>query len=286
LTVPVSILIPTLGRPRQLSGCLDSVAACSSLAAEVVVADQSEDEDVARVVTQHAAVGARRLRVEGRGISLAMNAGLRACEHDTVLVTHDDCVVDSSWVGEAWRLAQLDPEAIVTGRVLPGRDGGHVPSTTDYPHAHDYSGGLSISALFPNNMVLNRRAVLAFGGFDERLRVAAEDNDLCYRWLKAGRRLRYEPTLLVWHRDWRSPAELERLYRGYYREQGRFYAKHLRAGDLALLRFVLSDVYRGGRGYASGIVRRRSAVADARPRLLRGLLPGLVGGWRQFRRGA
>ena len=70
----------------------------------------------------------------------------------------------------------------------------------------DYTGSITSGVLFPANMVFSRDALSEFGGFDERagLMLAAEDNDLCYRWLVDGRSLRYEPELVVWHHDWRS----------------------------------------------------------------------------------
>ena len=79
-----------------------------------------------------------------------------------------------------------------------------------------------------------RRGAVLEGGFDELFgpAEAAEDNEFCYRWLRSGGSLRYEPSLVVWHHDWRSPRELERLYVRYARGQGFFYAKHLRRGDL------------------------------------------------------
>jgi GT2 family glycosyltransferase len=277
----VSVLIPTIGRPNLLARCLDSIVACAPSAAEIVVADQSEGHATERLVLRYVGLGGRHVPVQGRGMSLALNVGLRACAYDIVLVTNDDCTVDLAWVGEGSRLMAADPEAIVTGRVLPGAGGRHVPSTIDYPHPHDFSGGVAVTGIFPGNMVLNRHAVLGLGGFDERL-TAAEDNDLCYRWLKAGNHLRYEPSLVVWHHDWRSPAQLRQLYRRYSREQGRFYAKHLRAGDTGVLRFLVNDLYRGVRGQLGAIVKRRPSWADARPRVCRTLLPGLVGGWRKF----
>jgi GT2 family glycosyltransferase len=140
--------------------------------------------------------------------------------------------------------------------------------------------------LFPNNMLLPRAHVLELGGFDERFgpEEAAEDNEFCYRWLKAGNELRYEPSLMVNHHDWRSPEELERLYVRYARGEGFFYAKHLRRGDLRMLTFVVRDLYRALRGLASAVVKRREAWTDPRRGILRGLPGGLVAGWRTYRR--
>ena len=122
-------------------------------------------------------------------------------------------------------------------------------------------------------MVLPRAAVLELGGFDERFgpEEAAEDNEFCYRWLKAGRRLRYEPALVVEHHDWRSPDELERLYVRYARGEGFFYAKHLRRGrppDAALRRVATSSGRL--RGSRRGVVKGREPWTDSPPRDPRG----------------
>jgi GT2 family glycosyltransferase len=130
-------------------------------------------------------------------------------------------------------------------------------------------------------MVVRRDELLAFGGFDERrgLRLAAEDNDLCYRWLAAGRSLRYEPSLVVWHHDWRTPDQLIATHATYARGQGAFYAKHLVARDWRILRLLAWDLRRGVT--APLTARRRGTPRWAEPYcemnlpLLRGLVAAL-----------
>jgi hypothetical protein len=92
-----------------------------------------------------------------------------------------------------------------------------------------------------------------------------------------------KPELLIWHHAWRTPAQLRHHFRGYARGQGIFYAKHLRAGDLTVTRFLARDVYRASRGAAALVVRGRDEWPDARLALIRGVPTGLVAGWRAFR---
>jgi GT2 family glycosyltransferase len=150
-----------------------------------------------------------------------------------------------------------------------------VPAIKDDPAPLDYTGRSDYNALYTNNAVMSRSAVLEFGGFDERFETA-EDNDLCYRWLTAGRTLRYEPRLVVWHHDWRTPEEMMRLYEAYGRGAGRFYAKHLRGGDLRMLRFLARDVYM----HLRALTRRGAcdARAEAGRREARGVFRGLPAG--------
>jgi GT2 family glycosyltransferase len=279
----ISVVIPTIGRTESLRACLESLAQCDPRAAEVLVVDQSGGDAISTLVAEFESVGARVIRSDQRGISVGMNLALREARHDLVLGTHDDCTVDRSWVGTGWRLMAGDPEKLVSGRVLPYGDPRATPSTKDRLFRHDFTGELVNGVLYPNNMALYRPMVVAFGGFDERFDVAAEDNDLCYRWLRAGHRLHYEPELLVWHHDIRSHEELERLYVGYGQAQGKLYAKHLRRGDLRMLYFIAQDVSRGLRGMAVRALLRRPRWADERPGILRGVPGGLVTGWRLFR---
>jgi GT2 family glycosyltransferase len=286
-TTPLTVVIPTIGRAEPLRRCLASLAACGPRADEVLVVDQSGDPAVAAVVGEHEASGMRLVPCEGRGVSLGRNVGLRAARHEIVCITDDDCTVPADWVGTAHRLAERHPGAIVTGRVLPVGDPRAVPSTKADPVPKDLSAERRGGWLFPNNVVLPRDAVLEIGAFDERFgpEEAAEDNEFCYRWLKGGGRLVYEPELVVEHHDWRSPSELERLYVRYARGEGFFYAKHLRAGDLRMLRFIGRDLVWAARGVLSGVVKRRPRWTDHRRGILRGMPRGLRDGWRVYGRG-
>jgi O-antigen biosynthesis protein len=283
--VEASVLVPTVGRLDLLERCLRSVLACDPRPSEVVVVDQSGADGVAALVSRLGGGRVRRVPCDGRGTARAMNVGLDAVAHDTVLVTHDDCTVDPGWVGVGARLAASAPGAILTGRVLPPDGSAYVPSTKADPRPRDYTGTVTSGVLYPANMVASRAALQEIGGFDERpgLLVAA-DNDLCYRWLVAGRPFRYEPELVVSHHDWRTPAQLVRTHVAYARGQGAFYAKHLHAGDRRVLALLRWDLRHGLRSTVMGVVRRTPRWQDPYREMVWSLLRGLVAGWVEARR--
>jgi len=264
--VPVSVVIPTVGRPELVAQALDSLGRCDPRAAEVLVVDQSVDGSVAEVVQRFSHVGARLVSLEPPNLSRARNLGLAEAAEDFVLFIDDDCTVHESWAETGWRLLDADPDRIVTGRVLG--TSANVPSVREDDERHDYTGELRCEVLYPNNMAARRTALLEFGGFDERFQGAGEDLDLCYRWLRAGRSLWFEPELVVWHHDWRSPPELSRLYERYWREQARFYGKHLRRGDVRVVRFVVRDAAYGLLYLVRAAGRREPLAAPARRLLL------------------
>ena len=285
-TLPVSVVVCTVERPALLEECLRSLAACRPRAAEIVVVDQGHDRQSARAVQSYTDAGARRVPSPTTGVGAARNAGLQAATHEIVLLTDDDCTVAPDWVARAFAHMSREPVGIVTGRVLAAGDPELVPSTIDLPAAKTYSAGTDAAVLYTGNMAAPRAALLELGGFDARIRPAASDNDLCYRWLKAGRPMSYQPDLVVWHHDWRSPAELAQRYFEYGIGSGMFYAKHIRAGDWSVVRHLRTDVSVGLRGVAASVLgRRRGSGPDYRTGLLRGLPVGLVRGWRVFRPG-
>lgn len=208
-----------------------------------MLVDQS-DGAVEELVATVDIPGLRVVRSSGEGIALAANEGLQAASSATVLMTHDDCAVASDWVGVALRLIEEDPSAIVTGQAVPVGDPEAVPSKKVDPDPQEFDRNSWPWVLFPGNMAVRRTTLLEFGGgFDPRFKFAGEPVDLAYRWLRAGRRLRYRPEMVVWHHDWRAPGELKRTYARYWLYRGQFYAKHLRRGDLRILRFLAAEAY-------------------------------------------
>ncbi len=278
---PVSVVLPTIGRASLVSECLESLAKCEPRADEILVVDSSADGAVADVVASFATIGARVLAEPPRGLGYAFNAGLQEARHEVVLLTNDDCVVDRSWVGVGHTSLGRVADVIVTGRVLPEGDSDAVPSTIADPLRREHSGTPGFF-LYTQSMAVTRSSLLAFGAFDGRISPSAEDNDLSYRWLRAGRTIHYEPDFLVWHRDWRSPDQLSRLYVDYGVGQGLVYAKHLLRRDFRIARFVARDAYAAARGLADRAIRGRRPNGDWRLGLARGLPVGLLRGWREY----
>lgn len=282
---PITVIVPTIGRSELLAGCLRSVLACVEGPAEVVVVDQSHGPEVVEVLATIDDERVRRVVSDAHGTAAAMNTGLAAATHDSVMVTHDDCTVDPSWVQAGRALAHAHPEAIVTGRVLAPDGSPYVPSTKDDPVPHDYTGQVTSGVLYPANMVVDRRHLLDIGGFDERTTMrVAEDNDLCYRWLRDGRPFRYEPSLVVLHHDWRTPEQIVRTHIAYARAHGAFYAKHLHARDRQVLPLLRWDLNQGVRALVRGARHRIPRWQNPYREMVGSLLVGLYDGWREARR--
>jgi GT2 family glycosyltransferase len=200
------------------------------------------------------------------------------------MFTDDDCTVAADWVAVAVAHLSAWPERMVTGRVMPVGDPRSVPTFKSTLRVEDYTNDPARCDPCASNLACMRSEALAVGGFDERILPAMEDWDFGYRWVRAGRPMHYRPELVVWHHDWRSREEMERVWVEYGRGCGRFYAKLLRHGDAMALLFLARDV-RYAAYAALGRLRRGRRWWDRRLGVLRGVVPGLWNGLREELRG-
>lgn len=150
-----------------------------------------------------------------KGPAAARNTGLAACDSDFVAFLDSDVVPRRGWL-EALLGHFCDPAvALVAPRIvgLPQSDNlvaryEAVRSSLDLGLREAPVVPYGTVSYVPSAAIICRRSVVnEVGGFDETLK-CGEDVDLCWRFIEAGARLRYEPIALVAHdhrtqlRDW------------------------------------------------------------------------------------
>ena len=238
----VTVAISTRDRPGALGRCLESLAAGLRRPDEIVVVDQSADQETSRVASRWRDAGLTILyeRNEARGLGVAQNVAFARAQHPIVAVLDDDCVADANWLHVvASRMTdRLDLDG-VTGRVLTLDAVGAqtVPVSTRVSIVRrEFSGrALPWEVGSGNNFTIRREALARVGGCDERLGPGAPaqggvDMDLFHRLLRDGSRILYEPDAIVYHE--RQTREERRARRPMYgRGMGAAIALWHRAGD-------------------------------------------------------
>jgi GT2 family glycosyltransferase len=273
-TLAASVIVPSRGRPQLLVETVDSILAGDELPAEIVVVDQSDAENPA--LATRAAEPGSILRYMWRpkvvGVSAARNEACRLARERVLVFTDDDVFVASDWLRTMVGHVLDDPDALVSGRVLPAerdRPDGFAPSCKESEEPKTYEDRVWDDVLFSNNMAFSREVYDTLGPFDERLGVgapyrAATDNDYGFRALEAGYRVRYVPGAVVYHRAWRPTSALPGLMWNYGVGQGATLTKHASRRDRYTLIRLSVSLLRRLRGALAAIGKDRDqALADA-----------------------
>ncbi len=206
-----AVLVPSYGRPADLTRCLRALAAQRVPPDQVVVVVRAEDAATRAVVASVGDVAVTEVVADHHGQVAALNAGLRAVSCDITAITDDDTAPHADWVSRL-HMHFADPGvAGVGGRdvVLLATDGLHpdVGLVGAYGkiignHHRGVGDARCVDVLKGANMAF-RTAWLRRFGFDKRLRGkgAQVHNDLMIslRVRRAGGRLVYDPAVAVDH---------------------------------------------------------------------------------------
>jgi HAD superfamily hydrolase (TIGR01662 family) len=188
MTVPTTVVVPTVGRP-SLTALLEALGRASGpgLAKVLVVDDRPDAGDLTEFLPGDDALPVRVLRSGGRGPAAARNVGWRHARTEWVSFLDDDVLPDDDWPARlAEDLQGLGSDVAASqGRV-------RVPLPTDRRPTdwERLTAGLADARWITADISYRRNALVRVGGFDERFpRAFREDADLALRVEDDGGRL-------------------------------------------------------------------------------------------------
>jgi len=236
---PVSVVIPTHGRPRRLMRLLSSLGASvsGSVRCEVVIVDDGSDVPVcARQIGEVLAGTAlassvRVVRQVQRGPAAARNAGADAARGEVLVFIDDDCTVEPGWLEELLAMLRARPDALVASRVRNGLPDSLYASVSmsllDVVEAAGARADGSLAFVASAAIACAREGFQAIGGFDTHYpRAAGEDRAFCRAWCASGRRILRAERSLVNHYHALDGAGFWRQQSNYGRGAARYRATH------------------------------------------------------------
>jgi hypothetical protein len=106
----------------------------------------------------------------------------------------------------------------------------------------------------------------------------AEDLDMLYRIVSAGKMIHYDPTVVVLHNHGRkTDDQVKRVLSGYTQGRGAFYCKHILLRDARVARHLFWELRtHAARWLEAGVTTRRAGRVIEEIRLL------VIGAWRYW----
>lgn len=219
---PISVIIPTLGRP-SLARVLEALRDQRDPPAfEIVVAIDGKPPTEFHV---DASVHPRCSRLHTitldthQGVSAARNAAIAQADGEAFGFLDDDVVPQPDWIKTLARHFDGSESAAVTGRICEDGDRSTLAALRriafDNRHSANLRAGQAVDVDYLNggNCGVRARPLREVGGFDPSY-TKSQDRELARRLTHAGHYLRYAPDLVVTHAADYSVAD---LIRGRYR---------------------------------------------------------------------
>ncbi len=254
----VSIVIPNWNGEKLLPTCLESLFKLDHKDIEVIVVDNNSHDDSVRLINKNFPQTKVIKLDENTGFSYAVNQGIKISSGNLICLLNNDTEVQPDWLTNLVDTFSLDSNiGIVTSKLInfynrtlvdaAGDKMNIVGQAKSRGYQEDIKlwdrGGYVFSAT-GGASIYKREVFDNVGLFEETYYMYFEDADLCYRAQKAGFKVYYQPTSIVYHMQRASSNKRKKLLEFLlYRNFVLFYLintpKELFFRRHSLLKFVL-----------------------------------------------
>ena len=276
----ISVVVSTCNRSKDLPRlfeALDHQSASGRIPWELIIVDNRSTDDTAQVIRDLAGrAGFPVVYVfEGRqGKSYGLNAGIEAARGAIIALTDDDGVPAPDWLERLQAHFEAHADVVCVGGRVELYDPADAPMTillSREPRIVDISNFSAFDIpVIGCNMAIRAQPLREVGPYDVSIGPgtragSGEDLDMLYRLVSAEHRVRYDPTVLVYHNHGRRSAEqVAHVWTSYLIGRGAFYCKHAMKSDRTVLRWaywelrwLLKDCFRSGLITSAARVRLR-----------------------------
>jgi glycosyltransferase involved in cell wall biosynthesis len=242
----VSVILCTYNRCRVLATALESVAASQmpeSVDWEVLVIDNNSKDDTREIVEGYRRRYPGRFRyfLESRqGKSHALNTGIRESKGAVLAFMDDDVTVEPTWLLNLTAALENRSWVGAGGRICPPENV-FLPSWIGLEGEQSLAGSLALfdrgssprelaDPPYGTNMAFHRDMFEKYGRFRTDLgpcpgsEIRGEDTEFCLRLMKAGEKLLYTPSAVVFHEVPENRLR-KKYFLNWYFDYGRAYIR-------------------------------------------------------------
>jgi len=201
-----SLIVPTIGRMKEIERLFQSLAAQTYQNFEVIVVDQSGGDDLNKLIANFSGLfPLRHLRLETRGASRARNAGLPLTTGDIIAWPDDDCFYPPDLLAKAQEVFTqcLDWDGLIGN---PVDEEGTVHDRRHIPRQRQLSRIDLLRVGVEYCLFLRKTIIDQVGGFSDVFGPGAGTNwwageatEYELRLLRSGGSLGFSPELRVHH---------------------------------------------------------------------------------------
>lgn len=206
----ISVVIPVFNESANIVSTLDAIYHNTQLPAEVIVADGGSTDDTVALIRKHfpqTTVIHNPQKHAGGG----RNIGIRKAVGDVIAFTDGDCVVAEDWIEQIEKAFRDDPTLDgVGGKVMTAKPRNKVEAywcnlawnlIMNFGDTPYQVKSCTINDTFVTaNCAYKKELLLKLNCFSDWFGNNAEDTDLCWRAVKSGAKLLYDPSVRIWAR--------------------------------------------------------------------------------------
>ncbi len=194
----VSIVIPVYNRASLIGPVIEALLDQTYKPFEIIIVDDGSTDNTERIVSSYQV---KYIYQENRGPAAARNRGFRESGGDIIAFIDSDCIAKKDWLENLIKGFDFAEVGAVAGSYDIANPESLLSRLIHEEIKWRHSGFKRyIRAFGSYNVAIRREVFEKVGGFDETYRTASgEDNDLSYRILKAGYKIRFMPDALVAH---------------------------------------------------------------------------------------
>jgi GT2 family glycosyltransferase len=227
----VSVVVPAYNAAATLGACLDSLAQLNYPDYETIVADDGSTDASGEIAER---TGVRTLRLEHRGLGAARNAALEAAAGRYAAFIDADACADRDWLYHLVETITRREAAAAGGPNFPPPPASGLAAALAAAPGQPRevrAGDDTLAQLCGCNMIVDKAAAGALGGFDPMFTAAGDDVDFSWRLSERELPIASAPGAVVIHERRPTLGAYLEQQRGYGRGEELLFRKYpMRAG--------------------------------------------------------